>query len=249
MTSRTIMRNALKHEAQLISLAGQNLTREQIANTLGISPQAVSTYSNVLGISIQRKKKDNPISQERLGRIIEARRNGDSLDEIGQRFGVSRERIRQILAKHFPDVTIQPRISTSYKPKKCQVCGVEFDGKSNAKTCSSKCGGLLRRGTFWCRNLAIEIMQLRDQGLTWDKVAEAVNPGCNRAAFRTSLQRQKEIIFSIYEKERYFKTYEVEEEPKKEPPKEVAHASTPKTNEEHIFQKISKMFSGVFKHV
>ena len=44
---------------------------------------------------------------ERLSRLAELRKQGWTLNELGAEFGVSYTRIRQLLIKHYPEITAE----------------------------------------------------------------------------------------------------------------------------------------------
>lgn len=47
----------------------------------------------------KRGRKKNPEIAERNRQIIELREKGNTLDQIGKMFGITRERVRQIVSK------------------------------------------------------------------------------------------------------------------------------------------------------
>jgi transcriptional regulator len=202
--SNTQTRNAFKYEHDLKRLLAEGLTREQIANSLGIATYCVSLYCDILGLERPKRKKREYImaTHERVSEIVEMRKQGWTLDTIGGKYNVSRERVRQILAKHCPDVAIQNRQVVT---RKCLICGAEFSGAT--KTCSHACGGISKRKDEFTRDVAIKIMGMRKRGMTWPEIAEAISPGCNGASWRTKLQRAKLIIFSTYEASDLFREW------------------------------------------
>lgn len=79
-----------------------------------------------------------------LGEMIELRRNGATLKEIGDKFGLTRERIRQLLAR--AGVPNPVRVKSFGFRGSCVVCGGDVFRSCKPKhvVCSGKCGAVLR---------------------------------------------------------------------------------------------------------
>lgn len=198
--TQTPQRNALYHEPQIRKLIGEGLTREQIANEIGISSSSVSAYCDILGLRIPRKKREttNGLGLQ-IGEILELRKSGKTLNEIGQQFGVSRERIRQVLAKHAPDVAIQTRIPSG---RTCPICNKEYHG--SARACSPSCTSIMRNKGRFDRDKIERIMWMRDLGMTWEKVAISIEDNSvNVASWRTRLGHAAKTLMNSTERKIY----------------------------------------------
>lgn len=84
------------------SLAEQGLTRAQISAAIGLTYQTVSRLASRADIFISRQGYAGAESADsaRVRQMAELYKSGRTLAQIGKRFNLSRERIRQILTKH-----------------------------------------------------------------------------------------------------------------------------------------------------
>jgi DNA-binding CsgD family transcriptional regulator len=84
-------------------LASQGFSRQEIADEVGISYGYVASIGNEHGIAFVRKtnanKKQKPDFRE--VQMLALYKSGKTLNEIGQEFGITRERVRQLLTKFF----------------------------------------------------------------------------------------------------------------------------------------------------
>ena len=216
MKTDTSTRNALRHEAPIRRLLAEGLTREQVSATLKISASSLMKYCKILEIEVPRVVNTDSLGNnpDSLGRMLVMRAEGHSLEQIGQKMGVSRERIRQIFARKCPDIAIQPRLK-SYKL--CRVCDKPHYG--GGQTCSKECSRSFRRTNRWSRDEALHIMRLRDEGRTWAEVALRVHGNADSATWRTKLQREAEFILSSDERRRHMPTREQYQEDASERPR------------------------------
>lgn len=124
---------------QIKSLADQGLTRKQIADELGVLYNYVSVLGNKHGITFARQPysgaKRKPDSRE--FQMAALYTSGKTLNEIGQEFGVTRERVRQFLAKFF---SISREDGGQHK--KSVEKRLRFEAKRNARA-------LARWGCCW----------------------------------------------------------------------------------------------------
>jgi DNA-binding CsgD family transcriptional regulator len=83
-------------------LAEQGLTRGQISERTGLKYQTVSKLAFNAGIRIQRQDYSGAecADSDRIRQMADLYKSGRTLKQIGERFGVTRERVRQILTKH-----------------------------------------------------------------------------------------------------------------------------------------------------
>lgn len=84
-------------------LASQGLTRQQVADDVGVKYAYVSLLGAEHGITFARQAwsgaKRKPDSRE--FQMAALYTSGKTLNEIGQEFGITRERVRQLLARFF----------------------------------------------------------------------------------------------------------------------------------------------------
>lgn len=199
--SPTIIRNAKAVEKELRALNSNNLTIYQIARALKITPATTKRYMNHLGIKLTKRRKERDTKPDlRVDEMVAMRKKGFTLDSIGGKFNITRERVRQILQRECPDFIFPVRV---VKIQRCNHCEVEFTPTGpSPKFCSHKCAGSAK-SSFFNRDTALDIMRERDAGMTWAEITEVLGNGKSRNVFRAQVQRCKKF-FSTMEQLKYF---------------------------------------------
>jgi DNA-binding CsgD family transcriptional regulator len=84
------------------AFAEQGFTRNQICDATGLSYTYVAKLAKDFGIKVSRQKYTGaePADSKRIEQMAALYKSGKSLNEIGNRYGITRERVRQILTKH-----------------------------------------------------------------------------------------------------------------------------------------------------
>lgn len=85
-------------KAMLYDLAGGGTSAEQAAEKLGVSKAAVYRMAARNGVIFKRPGKQYEADARTLA-MAEMYRNGSTLEQIGAQYGVTRERVRQLLTK------------------------------------------------------------------------------------------------------------------------------------------------------
>lgn len=204
MKGKTIERNARLHEEEIRKCLDDNLTLERCSIETGLSIGAFLKYCGVLGLKRKRKKTVRASKRDEL--ILVQRRDGATFQEIAGEFGITRERVRQIIQRKFPEVAIRARIKGYVR---CPVCDTLRDStaRPNAPHCSSRCTRLdspIRNHETWNRDMAVKIMHLRDQGKTWEDVSSLLFPEGVSYGWLRSKMMVKGYLFSSEEWEKYF---------------------------------------------
>jgi DNA-binding CsgD family transcriptional regulator len=83
---------------KLTELAAEGLTRDEAAAELGLSYSTVVQYAIANGIGFSRKRKAH-VPTQRTRDMAALYQSGQTLQEIGSQFGVTRERVRQLITK------------------------------------------------------------------------------------------------------------------------------------------------------
>ena len=141
-------------------------------------------------------------SEEEIMKMIEMRKEGKTLQEIGDIYGVTRERIRQRIASVQPEVVLQglgPRIK-----RFCAVCENPLPSRTKNDTCSAHCKNVKNQKFIFTRDDALRIMKYRDEGKTWAQIG--VEYGFKKPyLFRIYLERKIDVILSSEEKAKYIR--------------------------------------------
>ena len=89
-----------KRMAMVRQFDGAGLTRKEIADRLGWCVESVSRYRKLIGADFRHEQERVTVT-EREKAMAAMYGVGKTLNEIGELYGVSRERVRQILSKRF----------------------------------------------------------------------------------------------------------------------------------------------------
>jgi hypothetical protein len=199
--SPTIIRNAKAFEKELRALNSNNLTIYQIARSLKITPATTKRYMNHLGIKLTKRRKDRDTKPDlRVDEMVAMRKKGFTLDSIGGKFNITRERVRQILQRECPDFVFPVRVVRRHR---CVHCEGEFTPSGPyVRFCSQKCSGAAKSSCF-NRDTALDVMRERDAGMTWAEISKVLGNGKSPAVFRAHIQRSKKF-FSAEEQAKYF---------------------------------------------
>jgi hypothetical protein len=156
--------------ADIESLAAQGMDRQRIADAVGLSYQTVSMFAKTNGIAIARKKAGQHETAERDAAMKSIYRQGMTLQVIGEKYNVTRERVRQILARAGVD-------------SKCGGPSVQASLKRNAAE-RSRVAAQARRAEKW--------------GVPFDLLAELRSNGTIRA-FEQQRQnsRKRGIVWKL----------------------------------------------------
>jgi DNA-binding CsgD family transcriptional regulator len=88
-------------DAKLMILGEAGKTPDEIAIELGMKPSAVRFAARVIGVKLKRGYR-SPLTegrQARIGKMVSMYRQGVTLQKIGDQFGITRERVRQLIGK------------------------------------------------------------------------------------------------------------------------------------------------------
>lgn len=88
--------------ASLKEFAASGFTVEETSAETGMSYQSVGSYARKYGIKFLRKgcAGEAPRPTERSGRMASMYKQGRTLEQIGTEYGITRERVRQIISKN-----------------------------------------------------------------------------------------------------------------------------------------------------
>ena len=118
----------------------RGLTLEEVAYKTGYSTDTIARCLWQSGGA--RSANSCPREERRTKEIVELRVSGLSYQQIANKFGVTRERVRQILKRVRPDLCYRQRGVTT----KCKMCGTEFQRipSQGQVCCSADCAYQLK---------------------------------------------------------------------------------------------------------
>lgn len=144
------------------------------------------------GIEIPKKGIRTKIND-----ILGMRRAGNTYGDVGRKFGVTQERIRQLIAQSAPELMGTEVSKTAARQHKreaqfakreknlvdflCPCCGKTIRvSKTKAlkiKTCGRGCDALWREGWTWekIREYVLGVLKMREEGKKWAEIAYIVN--------------------------------------------------------------------------
>lgn len=94
MTGRS--QRLLARDKAMADLAAAGKAAAEIADVLDVNPQLVRIWAKLAGVKLVRQTKK---SDERADRMALMYRQGVTLAKIGNQYGLTRERVRQIIGK------------------------------------------------------------------------------------------------------------------------------------------------------
>lgn len=90
-----------QHDACIRAFAINGATRAQLAEAIGCSVEGLAGYCKRHGIAVRHANSpDREAIPERTQKMIDMHRQGVSMADIGVKFKMTRERVRQLLARH-----------------------------------------------------------------------------------------------------------------------------------------------------
>lgn len=96
---------AMRKRAVLMELGSLGVSQKRAAMLLGLPAPSVSRYCKDLGVSLPREgggwAPTVAKSRDRAASMLALYRAGYTLQQIGDQQGITRERVRQLMAKHF----------------------------------------------------------------------------------------------------------------------------------------------------
>lgn len=88
----------LAAESSVVHLANLGMSQMAIAANLGLSARTISLLAKRNGIEFRKRGKSfGPQDKARFSRMQELRASGKTLQQIGDEFGLTRQRVSQIL--------------------------------------------------------------------------------------------------------------------------------------------------------
>lgn len=202
MKSNIIKRRAEAFRPLIVEGLADGLHRELLAMHVGISSACLDKYIKLLQLPKPPRKCSDARDPGRDQEILALRQQGLTLQEIGDVHGITRERARQVLSRHFPDVAIGSRLKAT---RICSCCKKIFTPSRTAQyACSMACKKMSTLTKRWTRDFALRLMELRSLGWGWAAVSNELMPDLTTPAFRSALQLQIPILFSSEERARYF---------------------------------------------
>ena len=205
-----------RNEEAIRRKVGEGATISEMASALGVSYQVMRLAVIRLGLAVPRKNIVVP--KDRYREVVDLRESGLTYQQIGDRFGVSGECVRQILhSAGRSDLCFRQKRSPC-KPRievgECAYCEAPlFRTESAAKVlgnyCGRECYTAMRRKVSPTRRRALIACRRRRAGLAWADIAIelGVKHGetLNRAVktyFRWTGRPAPSGVFGVYNRSR-----------------------------------------------
>lgn len=195
------LEKAERYRDQLEACVNCGDSWQAISAATGLSTLTAQKYCALLGLHKEHAPTiGNREPDERANEMKAMRESGKSMAYIGEHFNISRERVRQIMLHTFPDFVV----ATSSSARRCETCGAVYHSKTLKKYCSTTCRRSALSATTFNRDMAVRVMQMRSQGMTWPEISNKLMPGMDPGTFRTRIQKDKSLLFSSAEQAHYF---------------------------------------------
>lgn len=149
MTGRTS--NLLARDERMAEFAAKGMSPAEIATALNVKVTTVYVWARTSGLQLKRSKREQGIGSrhpERDTKMVAMYRQGVTLAKIGSQFGLSRERVRQIL-------------------KRIGVCAE--DGGIARNAASRRESACAKREAYWLSKYGLPfavVKQLQQDGVT-----------------------------------------------------------------------------------
>lgn len=161
---------------EIIHLYGLGLSMREVGEKFGVTPMPIRNVLYSHGVKIRRKGWTKQLDSyaERDARVVESYKTGKSMEDVGRQFGISRERVRQVLRRSgYQGVnTYKGRQFVERIETKCEYCGktiFRVPSKVHLKFCSKMC---MNFGTE--NPEGKKAYRMREEGLIWREIQEAL---------------------------------------------------------------------------
>lgn len=186
-----------KRKAEFLAATEECRSITEIAGRFGVSLKTVIYAGCRLSVDLPKsgwapRPELEARQAKRLAKIIAMREQGEGYREIGDAFGITRERVRQIIkAAGRKDLTGYEIFWKTHgtQPRPCEECGGPFiPTNKGTRFCSRKCMNPSRRGIRpKTVNLAKYALKRRREGATWQVIGS--ERGLSFAAGMRALQK------------------------------------------------------------
>lgn len=184
-----------ERDARVIELRKAGKTLEEISLAVGVAKMAASKIIAAAGLPRtlgEHRRRTRPMSP-RDEAIVTRYTNGETLQQIGNDLGITRERIRQII-KQWEAKTGQlvPRKNDQFDAVySCRWCGRLTQYQIHcSRACSST--SIAFAAAERHRDVALKVVDARTAGHTWMSICDAYgisSPSASRIAFYGALLR------------------------------------------------------------
>lgn len=131
---------AMRKRAVLMELGELGMSQKKVAAVLNLPHPSISCYCRTLGVKLPRERGGYaPVvakSRERAEAMAALYRGGYTLEQIGSQYGLTRERVRQLMAKHFGITGADGGHHTQIAVKKARVRAYRNDRYMKSHGCT-----------------------------------------------------------------------------------------------------------------
>ena len=148
-------------------------TMKSVSDEFGIHVVALSAFLELRGIRKWQRAPKNWEEDGRLAAMIELRRAGWPLRDIGRKFHRTGERVRQIFVASGNDWATGSHAKLVRYESECLTCGEDFSAKTRGRQfCSRTCHNNYLSPTS--RSRIEKIIECRKRGMSWTDTAASV---------------------------------------------------------------------------
>lgn len=195
----------LEEAKKCADLYNGGMTVEEVSIETGLSTTVVRGRLKQAGVTMWQHAKRAENSRTDHSEMIRLREQKMSYQEIGNRHGITRERVRQILKRERPDLC---GFIYKTKTRKCVVCGKKDIVASSivSVTCSKECTAQLRRTkTLRLHDEQIsQALNMRRANVSWKDIGERLGVS-TMTIHRWILRPYKAGLLEINDPEKIFK--------------------------------------------
>ena len=178
------------------------VTARAVGEQVGLSESQVCYILHAAGVAVRRQWGIHPRRSKGIDKMVALAAAGKTLQSIGNRFQISRERVRQLLAREGVKTCAPRGGPTKRKKRRCKLCHKWFQPVAHINLyCPGGCGHKAKRqpGAKWSGYGVIELrctgcgqtFQRTNRMVSITAAAGSKHPYCTRECYQEHQPRRK----------------------------------------------------------